>query len=213
MKTAVILAGEPRTFRDCYPSLDTCILSHNSCDLFLHLYEDENTADVLKTYSPKRFVVEDRSAVSFSVPTICEKNKPSETNPFGVFGQWRNIQFAFGLIDDHYDCVLKVRYDTKYTNPLVLANFDMAVLNVPLGGDWRGGLFDMIAFGSPTLMRNYCSLFDRIPDYCNAGIPCHSEILNRHNNSNAPIYRFEYTVLLRKQFDKGYIEDRVFTLR
>jgi len=213
VKTAVIIAGDARTFRDCYPSLNSCILSQNNCDLFIHLYEDENTEDVLKMYSPKRFVLEDRSSVSFSVPSVCEANKPPEVNAFGVMCQWRNIEIAFGLVNGEYDCVLKTRYDLKYTNPLHLENFSMDSLNVPLGGDWRGGLFDMVAFGSPAIMSNYCSLFGRIGGYCESGVPCHSEILNRCNNQSVSVNRFEYTVLLRRDFDRGYIEDRVFTLR
>lgn len=213
MQTAVIISGDSRTFRDCYPSLNACILSQNNCDLFLHLYEDENTEQVLKTYSPKRFVLEKKESVSFSVPPACEANKPPEVNAFGVMCQWRNIEIAFGLIDREYDCVLKTRYDLKYTNPLVLKGFDMNVLNVPIGGDWRGGMFDMMACSSPKIMSKYCSMFQRIGSYCENGVPCHSEILNRHNNQGELINRFEYTVLLRRQFDRDYIEDRVFTLR
>lgn len=212
MKTAVIMAGDARTFQDCYPSLEACVLSRNECDLFLHLYKDEHTDDVLKTYSPKRFFLEDKSDVSFAVPPACEANKQPEVNAFGVMCQWRNIGIAFGLINSEYNCVIKTRYDLKYTNPLLLSEFDMNALNVPLGGDWRGGLFDMLAFGSLRLMKNYCSLFDRIQQYCEAGVPCHSETLNRFNNRNALIHRFDYTVLLRRQFDREYIEDRVFTI-
>jgi hypothetical protein len=213
MKTAVIISGDSRTFGDCYPSLNACILSQNDCDLFLHLYKDENSDRVLETYSPKRFLIENKSSVSFPVPAACEANKPSEVNAFGVMCQWRNIEIAFGLIDGEYDCVLKTRYDVKYTNPLNLTNFNMGALNVPAGGDWRGGLFDMMAFSSSNVMSNYCSLFGRIGSYCESGIPCHSEILNRYNNRDQAVHRFEYTVLLRRQFDRGYIEDRVFTLR
>ena len=213
MKTAVIISGDSRTFRDCYPSLNACILSQNNCDLFLHLYEDENTEQVLKTYSPKRFLLENKSSVSFSVPVSCETNKPPEVNAFGVMCQWRNIEIAFGLIDGNYDCVLKTRYDLKYTNPLLIKDFDMNVLNVPIGGDWRGGLFDMMAFSSPKIMSKYCSMFQRIGLYSEGGIPCHSEILNRHNNQSEVVNRFEYTVLLRREFDRGYTEDRIFTLR
>jgi hypothetical protein len=213
MKTAIVISGEPRTFTDCYPSLDACILSKNKCDIFLHLYEDENTSDVLKVLSPKIWLIEKKKEVAFDVPSICETNKPPEVSAFSTMCQWRNIQKAFGLIDDYYDCVLKTRYDIKYTNPLILEKYNMDCLNVPIGGDWRGGLFDMLAFGSLRLMKNYCCLFDRIQQYCESGVPCHSETLNRFNNRNALIHRFDYTVLLRRQFDRGYIEDRVFTLR
>jgi hypothetical protein len=90
----------------------------------------------------------------------------------------------------------------------------MGKLNVPIGGDWRGGLFDMVAFSSYQNMKHYCSLVDHINEYVRAGVPCHSEILNLyHNQRVVEINRFNYTVLLRRKFDKDYIEDRVFTLR
>ena len=116
MKTAVIISGDARTFKDCYPSLDACILSQNDCDVFLHLYEDENTEEVLKTYKPQQFIVEKKGDVSFPVPSACETNKPPEVNAFGVMCQWRNVQIAFGMVCDEYDCVLKTRYDIKYTD-------------------------------------------------------------------------------------------------
>lgn len=211
MKTAIIISGDVRTFRDCYPSLRSCILTHNDCDLFLHMYRDENTEEVLNTYAPKKFILENKSDVSFTVPSVC---KTQDAQAFGVMCQWRNIEIAFGLIDTKYDCVLKTRYDLKYTNPLMLSKFDMHLLNIPLGGDFCGGLFDMVAFGSQEVMSHYCSMFKKIGDYCANGIPCHSETLNRtHNQSAVSVQRFDYTVLLRKQFCSGYIEDRVFTIR
>lgn len=213
MKTAIVMAGDSRTFKDCYPSLESCILSRNTCDVFLHLYEDECSSDVIKTYSPKSYLLESKTDVRFVVPVVCEKNKAPETDVFSLMCQWRNIQKAFSLVDSDYDCVLKTRYDVKYTNPLVVNEYNMNCLNVPIGGDWRGGLFDMVAFASHSIMKNYCSLFSKMEEYCESGVPCHSEILNRFNNRSIPLHRFEYTVLLRKQFDRGYIEDRVFTLR
>jgi hypothetical protein len=213
MKIAILLSGEPRTFRECYPSLESNILSKNECDIFLHMYDDNDTSEVLRMYSPKKIIIENKNDIVLNISKLCHTNKPIETNVEGIFYQWRNINKVFNLICGDYDCVVKTRYDVKYTNPLYLKTFDMNMLNVPVGGDWRGGMFDMMAFGSKNIMSHYCSLYDFIEKYSIDGVQCHSEILNRHHNVQISTNRFEYTVLLRRQFDKGYIEDRVFTLR
>lgn len=214
MKTAVILSGDARTFRACYPSLKSNILDQNDCDIFLHLYNDADKDDVLNTYKPVAYMSEDKEAVTVEIDPVCNSNKPPEVTPISIFCQWRNIKKAFSLVDESYDCVLKARYDIKYTNPLDLSRFDMKQVHVPSGGDWRGGIFDMVAFSSHANMEKYCSLFEHINRYVKGGVPCHSEILNRHNLQvcGCTVSRFEYTVLLRRQFDRGIIEDRVFTL-
>jgi hypothetical protein len=214
MKTAVIISGDARTFHECYPSFQSNILNYNRCDVFLHLYNDCDKRTVLDTYKPTSYISEDRDAVHVDIDPECNINKPSEINPVSVFCQWRNIKKAFSLVDSSYDCILKTRYDIKYTNPLVLSDYDMNHVNVPIGGDWRGGLFDMMAFSSYQNMEKYCSLYENINSYAKSGVPCHSEILNKHNLQvlGCIVRRFSYTVLLRRQFDRGYVEDRVFTL-
>lgn len=215
MKTAVLLSGDVRTFRDCYPSLKANILDKNDCDLYLHLYNNSDMQEVLNTYRPISYISEDKDSFNVEMDPLCNINKPPEVTPISVFCQWRNVKKVFSLVNGSYDCVLKTRYDIKYTNPLVLADFDMNTVHVPLGGDWRGGLFDMVAFSSYSNMSKYCSLFENINLYLRDGVSCHSEILNRHNLQvcGCNVSRFDYTVLLRRQFDRGFVEDRVFTIR
>jgi len=213
MKVAVILSGELRCFEDCYPSLVSNILDYNDCDVFLHMYSDDDTERAKELYEPRSTIVENKKDVTVDIDPICRVNKPSEIEPEGIFYQWRNINKAFGIVPNTYDCVLKTRYDVKYTNPIKLDMFNMNSLNVPIGGDWRGGLFDMMAFGSYDVMKKYCSLIDNINSFVKKGIPCHSELLNSYNMRETNIERFDYTVLLRRKFDRPHIEDRVFTLR
>ena len=214
MKTALIIGGDLRTFTECFPSLESNILNYNTCDVYLHLYDETGTAEAIKLLRPVRYLVEDKNQVVHQIHPQCQTNKPPETDPMGVFYQWRTVQKAFDLIKNvSYDMVIKTRYDVKYTNPLKANKYDPNLLNVPVGGDWRGGLFDMVAWGSHTIMAQYCSLYDRINGYVVEGVPCHSELLNLYNNKNNNIHRCEYTVLLRRMFDREFVEDRVFTLR
>jgi hypothetical protein len=214
MQTALIIGGDLRTFLDCFPSLESNVLNYNNCDVYLHLYNEPLAEEAIKLLSPVRYLIEDKSKVVHQINEHCHSNKPSEVDPHRVFSQWRTVQKAFGLIENaKYDMVIKTRYDVKYTNPLKVDRYNPSCLNVPIGGDWRGGLFDMVAWGSQVNMNHYSSLYDRINKYVLEGVSCHSELLNLYNNKNNSINRCEYTVLLRRQFDRDFIEDRVFTLR
>lgn len=213
MKIAIYISGELRTFRNCFDSLKLNILDHNNCDVFMQLYKDDAVKEALKLYKPKKVVIIDRIHPLKNISNTCVQQKMPETSVESLYRQWNNIKKSFDLIDYKYDCVVKLRYDNKYTKPIIFSNFDMDFLNVPSGGDWRGGLFDMFAFGSYEIMKTYSNLIEKINLYCKQGIPLHSEILNKFNNLNTPINRFEYPIILRKDFDNlGREEDRVFTL-
>ena len=57
--------------------------------------------------------------------------------------------------------------------------------NIPLGGDWRGGLYDILALGSYENMKHYCNLYNVMSDYTvHDYIPSHSEILLKHHLSD-----------------------------
>jgi hypothetical protein len=214
MKIALMMGGDLRTFMDCFPSLESNILKYNQCDVYLHLYDEPMTQTAIDMLSPVKYVIEDKKSIRHDIQECCFKNKAPEVDCVGVFFMWRTIKVAYNLLQDkNYDMVIKTRYDVKYTNPLMVNNFDPSKLNVPNGGDWRGGLFDMFAMSSQKIMSRYCSLYDKLNTYVSSGLPFHSEILNLHNNKNENINRFDYTILLRRQFDRDFVEDRVFTLR
>lgn len=215
MKVALVLSGDLRNFSECYPSLESNILRYNDCDVFLHMYESENNEKAIITFNPKKVIIDSKVDNLSDIVQSCFQNRPPETDPVAVFAMWKNIKKAFELVDESYDLILKTRFDIKYCSPLKLHEFDRDAVWIPEGGDWRGGLFDMMSFSSYENMRHYCSLHDRINEYSTNGVPCHSEIMLRYHmmKSNLSIQRFDFTVLLRRQFDKPWVEDRVFTLR
>lgn len=213
MKTAICISGELRSYKNCFSSLEKNILQHNNCDIFMHLFEDEYTKNVLDLYNPKKVIITDRNDFSFFISKNCLANKPPETKLQSIYNQWDNIKKSFELIDNNYECVVKLRYDIKYKKPIILSDFDMNKLNVPKGGDFLGGLFDMFAFGSYDIMKVYCGLIDKINFLCDQGILCHPETLNKHNTKNLSINRFDYPIYLRRDFDNlGHEEDRIFTI-
>ena len=226
MKTALLLSGFAREFESCYPSLEANILNYNDCDIFMHVYEDENTERVLELYCPTEVLVTDpNGAENIRMPnTVLLPPELKYAKP--VFGQWMNIKHAFDLLFRRpeyaleYECVVRTRFDIKYTQPIEFCNHDLRKLNVPIGGDYRGGLFDMFAFGDPFMvMQPYCTLYDRMCNYTDTengqGVLCHSETLNRYNieDQGLDIERIDYPILLRKQFDRPFVEDKIFTRR
>lgn len=215
MKVALILSGDVRNFEECYPSLESNILNYNECDVFFHAYDDGKVAEAVKLLNPKKAIVDSKSSNQSEISSSCFYNKPPETDPVAVFAMWKNIKKSFNIVEKGYDVVLKTRFDVKYCSPLKIKEFDHKNVWIPEGGDWRGGTFDMMSFSSYDNMKYYCSLFDRLNEYSSHGVPCHSEMMLRYHLSNHDLKmnRFDYTVLLRKKFDKPWTEDRVFTLK
>jgi len=215
MKVAVILSGEVRNFDECYSSLESNILNYNDCNIFFHAYEEERVTEAVKLFNPKKTIIDLKDQNVSKISDDCFYNKPPETDPTAVFAMWKNIKKSFDIIEGNYDFVLKTRYDVKYCSPLKLNEFDPKSLWIPQGGDWRDGMFDMLCFSSYENMKHYCYLYDSLNRYSSLGVPCHSEIMLRHHMSSfsSMVNRFDYTILLRRKFDKPWAEDRVFTLR
>lgn len=214
MKTALLLSGHLRCFRDCYESLKRNILDVTNCDIFMHLYASDDAEDALHLYKPKKYIISDPSeSVSYSVDPVCRMYKAPETDVDGVFSMWNNINKAFSLVDPYYDCVIKGRYDIKFSAPLKLNLLNMNDINIPEGGDWRGGMFDMLALSSYENMRYYCSMIDCLNRYTrDERILFHPEIVLRHHLRDCSTYRFPFPVYLRKKYEKGVLEDKIFTV-
>lgn len=214
MKTALILSGHLRCFKDCYESLKRNVLDVTNCEVFMHLYDSEDTEDAIELYKPTKYIVVDPlQSASYLIDPVCRIYKASETDVDGVFSMWNNINKSFGLVNSDYDCVIKGRYDIKFSGPLKLDSLNMNAINIPEGGDWRGGMFDMFAVSSYENMKYYCSLIDCLNRYTrDERILFHPEILLRHHMRDCITHRFPFPVYLRKKYERGILEDKIFTV-
>jgi len=199
------MAGDLRDFTGTYHYLKNNVLKYYNCDIYMQCYNTEHVEAALDLYRPKNYTVEDRESVTVEFDDICNKHTFGEVNVAGGFYQWRNVQKAFSLIDMHqkYDFILKSRYDISYRTPFFINFFNLNNnnYNIPLGGDWRGGLYDILALGSYENMKHYCNLYNVMSDYTvHDYIPSHSEILLKHHleKTNIPINRFKYDIDLRR---------------
>jgi|SaaInlV_100m_DNA_2_1039680.scaffolds.fasta_scaffold03666_5 hypothetical protein len=213
MKTAVLLSGHTREALSCWNSLRKNIIEPTNADVYMHSYHSDNIEDVIETIKPKKFILEDESSV------VLDKNYNTEmphylsyiTNPIISVYMFRKIKLCYDLLEGNYDTVIKTRFDCKYTEEFPILDIDK--YNIPNGGDFENGIFDMVCASSQENMKYYCSIYDEIENYLDEGIPLHSELLLKRHLESKIINRFEYTVVLRKVFDKPWVEDKIFTVK
>jgi len=221
VKVAIIMAGDLRDFTVTYPYFRDNVLFHQDCDIYMHCYNSEHTEAALDLYLPEKYKIEDRETVTVEFDDACNRNTFVEVDVAAGFYQWRSIKEVFDLIDCNkkYDFVFKSRYDLAYLDPFCIEAFglDNSVYNIPDGGDWRGGLNDMVAISSYENMKYYSSMYNYMNGYTlNDNVPSHSEVLLRHHleKRSVEINRIDCNVYLRKFYDDtGKVENRRFNLR
>lgn len=204
MAIAIIISGQLRDFSDCYPSLQDNILDHNDFHIYLHTYADtppDKLALAMELYRPHRLLVE-KPIKRFSLCDGCSNQTPDRESMYWQYLNWKTV---FQLVPNEYEYVLKVRYDIKYEKPVIISQFDPNHINIPMGGDFLGGLSDLVAFSSYSNMSHYCALVDHVNHYVNEqSINCHPETLLKHHLSEYKIARFDFPVYLRNVCMTGF---------
>jgi hypothetical protein len=214
MKIAIILSGDLRYYEHCYLSLQKHVLSHTDSHIYMQFYDTKEKEKALELYKPVKYKCEKREDV---IKSLIDCPAGAEN----IFYQWRNVKESFLLVDEkeNYDFILKTRYDVVYTKKLFLKKFKFSsdCINIPDGGDYCGGLFDMVALSSYDNMKYYCSLYDHMNQYTEkSGVRVHPETYLRHHISvsDIPLKRFDYDVELRRLYkDIETVENRFFNIR
>ncbi len=214
MKTAVLLSGHTREALSCWNALRQNIIEPTNADVYMHSYNSENTEDVIETIKPKRFILEDDNSVVLDKEynTQMPQYLSYITNPIISVYMFRKIKLCYDLLEEDYDVVIKSRFDCKYTEEFPISELNTDEYNIPNGGDFENGIFDMVCMSSQENMKYYCSIYDEIEKYLDEGVPIHSELLLKRHLESKIINRFDYTTILRKVFDKPWVEDKIFTV-
>lgn len=202
MKIAVLLSGQIRDGVEVFDGVRNFIFNNLSSDVYIHSYNCEKSKQILNLYNPKKYVLENQEEVQLGKDTSKYTRKAGETNVFNCLSMWRKRKLNFELIDDSYDMVFVSRFDC-YGNNLPLRDFlKKETLNIPMGGDYRGGIFDLMAWGSYEDMKYYTSLYDKIDDYYDNGVLFHPEFLLGHHlkqNPSIKINRVPVKITLRNK--------------
>jgi hypothetical protein len=195
MKIAICISGQLRHWEEGYASLKENILDHNDCMVFMQTYDTEEARIMIDTIGPDITLIEPNIA-DFTISDSVKENKAPETNLENMYWMYRNIKRCDQLLtpETHFDAVLRTRFDLKYPNPIDLLKFDTSKIWIPSGGDWGGGLFDMVAFSSPENMRYYSSLIDHIEEYNKEGTIAHPETMLRRHLRDKEVGRFDFPI-------------------
>lgn len=142
-----------------------------------------NGPGVLEAFADARIIEHDqpeyaeeieRTASAF--PLKMRETVPK--NSLSMFYSWKLARES--LQEYKADLFIKCRLDNKI---MALgpeeAFLDRPGLFIPAGGDWRGGISDQFCSGAWEDVSYYLSIFEKLPLYAAAGVPCHPETLLR----------------------------------
>ncbi len=209
MKIAILYSGIiGNNISDIYENHHQYILSqYPSTEVYCSTYnnysdEDNKNIDMFrKLFDPQKLDIENWQNIKSNLQNL-EKiisNCANETVAINTLSMFYKIFKCYQLIQkNNYDIVIRSRTDIKFDRYLLLEN--NSSLNVPSGGDHRGGLLDLFAYGNQIVIKKYCSLFDNIENYINdINILFHPESLLRYhcNKNSIKINRFIYNIYLR----------------
>jgi hypothetical protein len=209
MKTAVLLSGQVRDAKECFPTLQEHIINRYDADVFIDTWvpdsqvldhrgqliaDNLSTQQILSLYKPKLAVFEDfnSSPIFSSIKEYKIQNRTAydgshawETKIENIFYMYYKVWRCFHHMA-HYEAINNFKYDQ-----IIRMRFDLAfesfpvidaqpgIVYVPAGFDHRGGLNDLLSLGTRETMEQICTLFLKLIQYANEGIGFHPESIFR----------------------------------
>jgi hypothetical protein len=207
MKFALCLSGQVRSYETAYSSLKANIIDLLEPDIFFHTWarrgikdsiesikgskptryqetEALNINDLVRTYRPKSFLVEDDKLAMFKKQA--EIIKPLHVAPWYRIENGLSMQYSIwranslkseyeNALGFQYDGVIRCRFDLAFSTPIDIrvnlnAMANTIFLAPKMNEDWRVP-FDMpndqCAYSSSILMDYYASLYTYFEYYVN----------------------------------------------
>ena len=209
MKIALLYSGLTQKFHNqVFDNHKKFILDGYDYDIYLSTWLDESNQYVLDVLDPVASSVENLSEISNNEFTNVYKrviNKYPETKIENTIPMFYKIENCFNLLITHsYDFIVRCRLDIEFDKKILLQKNDC--INIPVKGDYRGGINDLFSYGNYNNMKSYCTTYSRICSYLTNSVYCHPETLLRHslNYQGLCINRFENNLYLRGQLLTRY---------
>lgn len=209
MRTAILLSGQIRDARDCFPTLDQQIIQPYNADVFIDTWVPESqvldhrgqlitdnlsTQEVLKLYKPKLAMFEDFNAsplfdrirnYKIENRTAYDGSHAWETKIENVIYMYYKVWRCFQHMK-HYETMNNFTYDRVIRMRFDLQFESFPVVDtqpgnvyVPAGFDHRGGINDLLSMGTRETMEKVCDLFLKTMQYAESGVGFHPESLLR----------------------------------
>lgn len=175
MKVALCLSGGLRNFKDTHYSFKHFLLDKYDVDVFFYGLEnregvEKNKEDLIELYKPKKFQI---NTTDFYDEIHCKYNIPSSFYGFYNVLKCNDLKSDYELENGFkYDIVIRSRTDYFWFRDLTDEEIVISKEKIVIPDEWSFksvnyfARFDGFAIGSSSLMDQYCSLFDRIDEYC-----------------------------------------------
>lgn len=197
-KIALVYSGQPRHVKECHSNhIDTFYKANPNfeIDVFAHIWYDEKKIGayyrddykkagrwdsgskecIMDNWKPKGIIFE--KPKEFSAPDGIVPN-PRFICPANHFlSMFYSLECANTLKKEYenknnfkYDCVVRLRTDEVFLNPIVMLDYNLSSINVLK--EWAHieyGLNDHFAFGSSELMDKYSDVYTNFEMICKMG--------------------------------------------
>lgn len=187
MKTAVIISGEARTFKACWPTQYWQVYRHlEDVHFFVHVAADDQANDMTLIWkhfpvSSARIAVDNPPVDLWAPPANAAFGAPYFVHPdLGrIIRQWWHWREAWRMLqqsDQVFDRVIRMRPDNYFQakveprEPLARSGF------FPWWGRW-GGENDRFAILGIEATLAYSLLFENVGELLNQGCPLHPETM------------------------------------
>ncbi len=193
MKTAVLISGQLRTFKKCYPTQKWQIFRHYEPDIhfFASICNDAQSNDIQllrRDYENVRYEIIDDPDDLPNVPTEQGSFAPyanATSHAKLMLQHWGNKKvwdfFASSAATESFDVIIRIRPDLwiHRFQPPDLSPFECVPERICFSPWWGkfGGINDRLAVTGKEAARIYFNLYDMIPTLLKKGCPFHPETL------------------------------------
>ena len=195
MRVALLLSGQFRDAKFCFPSIKEHLLDIFNTDVFISTWtnsdsiipsswfgetpgDDSNIDQILEMYSPISFRAEDYNNLSGGFlsreSTLLDSrlDQNFQTKTLNIFSMWYKKQSANKLREEwerknnfRYDIVIGSRFDLIFLESPNIQKLDENIIKIPDGFDWCGGVGDLFVYGDSLTMSKYYDLFEKMHCY------------------------------------------------
>jgi len=171
MNKAVVISGKANDAELYIENFRQNILEPNpNADIFISTWSDSDVNKIIQLYSPRQihiepcddFIINNIKQMVNNLDIIYYDHDLAKDkkyiNPFLMWYKWIQVGRLFNK--DHYDFVIKTRFDVELEKPILPNGKN----NIPGGADHRGGINDVIAWGSGEFISQYLNLFTALKE-------------------------------------------------
>lgn len=166
MRVAVLLSGQPRTWRRCVAS-QLALFPDHDVDFYLQAWVPAPRAELIAAYKPVECKVQIPKRISDNIAGTMVITAKSRIGPANVararamLYQWRAVSTAWKMIPaQDYDIFVRLRYDLLFREPLpeLLEGLGENACRIPKWRDANSGLNDHLAIMGRRAAETYCGM-------------------------------------------------------